>query len=225
MNERKRRLPEILVFVLLAVLINLLVGRVTVVRDVKASQTTQDGRLTLDSNAILGTTAWEDLRVPLSTASILGLAGDADYDVFLGATRAYTFQTAADENVYFSVQLPHSYKHGTNLRPHVHWAPSDANAGDVTWCLEYTLAELEGTFPGTTTICVTDATETTAHKHQIASFAEIDGSAIDSVSAMINCRLYRDVDNGDDYGSDAFALEIDFHYEVDSFGSRTEFTK
>lgn len=79
--------------------------------------------------------------------------------------------------------------------------------------------------PALDTDCVLDDTETTAYKHQLAEIVKIDGSSIDSVSTMINCRLYRDVSGDDDYGSEAFGLEFDCHYEIDSFGSRLEYTK
>ncbi len=50
-------------------------------------------------------------------------------------------------------------------------------------------------------------------------------SASSDVSIMLMCRIYRDVSDGDDYADDAFLLEIDFHYEIDTVGSRAEATK
>jgi hypothetical protein len=45
---------------------------------------------------------------------------------------------------------------------------------------------------------------------------------------MLVCRLFRDaagVGGTDDYDDDAGLLEIDFHYEIDTIGSRTETAK
>ena len=53
-------------------------------------------------------------------------------------------------------------------------------------------------------------------------------SAIDGVSAMLIGRVFRDATGAggtDDYGADAILLEIDFHYEIDGFGSRDEYIK
>jgi hypothetical protein len=71
-----------------------------------------------------------------------------------------------------------------------------------------------------------DSTDSTDRKHHKAVNATgIDGTG-KTLSSMIICRLYRDVsDANDTYASDAFLLEIDFHYEIDTVGSRTELTK
>ena len=55
---------------------------------------------------------------------------------------------------------------------------------------------------------------------------EIDGSAIDTLSAMVLCTLCRDANHGDDtYGSDAAFFEADFHIEIDRAGSAFELQK
>lgn len=41
---------------------------------------------------------------------------------------------------------------------------------------------------------------------------------------MLCCRLFRDAAN-DDYGGDVAFLEFDFHYEIDSLGSNSEYYK
>jgi len=44
---------------------------------------------------------------------------------------------------------------------------------------------------------------------------------------MIICRLFRDAagtGGTDSYASDVALLEIDFHYEIDSLGSATEYS-
>ena len=134
------------------------------------------------------------------------------------------FAAGVDEEVYFEVQLPHSWKEGTDITPHVHWSPSNANAGNVTWKLEYTWSNLDAAFGNTSTVAVTDATDTTSHKHLKAIMSAISGSG-KTMSSMLTCRLYRDVSDGDTYGSDAFLLETDFHYEIDTVGSRLPLSK
>jgi len=172
-------------------------------------------------------TVWDDVRVPLSTAKRIGNS-DPDWEVFKNGVYALAFDASTDQEVMFSVQMPHGWKLGSSLNPHVHWAPSTTDTGSVTWKLEYTIANINGTFGNTVTLDVTDAGDGTAFKHQYADLGDISMSgytASSDVSIMLMCRLYRDVDDGDDYADDAFALEVDFHYEIDTVGSRAEASK
>ena len=74
-------------------------------------------------------TVWDDLRVPLTTAKLAG-GTNPDYSTFTtGALYAYLFDAAALQEITFTVQLPHSYKLGSDLHPHLHWTPVDATTG------------------------------------------------------------------------------------------------
>lgn len=182
-----------------------------------------EGELTLVGDA----TVWDDLRVPASSAKRLGNS-DPDWEVFQNGVYGLAFATNTDQEVFFTVQIPHSWKLGSDLDPHVHWSPSSVDTGDVTWALEYTIADITGTFGNTVTITTTDAGDGTINKHQVTGFADIDMSSYTDagdVSIILMCRLYRDVDNGDDYADDAFLLEFDLHYEIDTMGSNEEASK
>lgn len=187
-----------------------------------------DGTIEFNGNA----TVWEDLRVPLSAIKRLGFT-DPDWVKFKddggapASTGVYAlaFDSGSDEEVFFACQIPHAYKEGSDITPHVHWAPSDGNAGGVTWGLEYTWVNIDGTFGNTTIITADDSTNSTSHEHLIAGFSAISGSG-KTISSMLICRLFRDVsDANDTYGSDAFLLEIDFHFELDTVGSRQILSK
>jgi hypothetical protein len=164
---------------------------------------------------------WDDLRIP-GTSVRFG-ASSPDIAPFLGAGGLYlpAFDGAGtSEQVFFTVQFPHGYKLGTDICPHVHWSPTTADAGNVKWNLEYTWVEIGGTFAASATIDVTDAASGTAWDHQVAGFADINGSGITTVSSMLVGRLYRDpTDGADTYGADASLLEIDFHHQIDTIGS------
>ena len=173
-------------------------------------------------------TVWDDLRVPGLAVEATG-PNPPTLGAFLGAggLQAWRFTgTGPNVNeVWFTVQLPHTYKEGTDIYPHVHWTPTDANAGDVVWQLEYTWVNINGTFPASATITVTDSTNTTAWEHLVAPFAAITGTG-KTISSMLVCRLFRDPTHlSDTYGFDASLLEIDFHFEVETLGSRQEYVK
>ncbi len=189
----------------------------------------RDGEIVLEGTS----TVWDDIRIPLSSIKRLGFS-DPDWVQFqddgAGSVGVYAlaFSNSVDEEVYFGIQIPHDWKLGSNICPHVHWSPSNTDTGDVTWKLEYTISDIGGTFGTTTTIAVTQSGSGTAKKHQTADFPEIDMSVYTDpgdVSIILLCRLYRDVSDGDDYNADAFLEETDFHYQKDSLGSKTETSK
>jgi len=159
-----------------------------------------------------------DLRVPLSAIRVGGSAAP-ELGTFLGNTLAYLFDDSSGEFVYFAAQLPHDYKEGSDMEPHVHWAPTDATTGTVTWAFEYTWANNWDVFPAPSTIYTRQTTKEKSHMMHKAEFADIDGSG-KKISSMLVCRLYRYAsDTLDTYAADAALLEFDFHYTADTIGS------
>jgi len=190
------------------------------------------GDTTVEGDFTLLETYWEDVRVPLS-ATNRGSANAPDFAKFMddgGGTPSqgvytYLFNKNTEEEVYFEMQIPHAYKEGTDIEMHVHWSPMDTDTGTVRWGLEYTVANVDGTFGNTTLIYVNDAADGTAKKHQVASFSGISGTGL-TISCMLICRLFRDAgDAADTYDEDAALHEIDAHIEVNTIGSRDEWTK
>jgi len=180
-------------------------------------------RIDRDGVYLKGTaTMWDDLRFP--AVSLRAGSATPSWSTFKDGTNAWHFSKVSDNEVEFAVQLPHAWLEGSDIEPHVHWCPSDTDTGDVTWKLEYTWANIFDTFGATTTIAVTDAADGTAYKHQLADFAAISGTG-KTMSSMLICRLFRDVSDADDYDNDAILLEIDFHIQIDSFGSKEEYVK
>lgn len=185
-------------------------------------------------------TMWEDLRVPVLSTKVPGAKapgfsqfkdnGAGSQGVFL-----YWFDPSTEEELYFVCQLPHGWKEGSDIECHVHWVSADTAAGagtDVCWGLEYTWSDIDEVF-GNTAIIYGDeqtngASETlTVDKHYITELGTITGSG-HTMSSMLVCRVFRDAaGNGgtDDYDDDAGLMEIDFHYEVNSFGSKEEYVK
>jgi hypothetical protein len=195
-----------------------------------------NGHLTLIGDA----TVYEDFQVAPGDAGRLGFSDPGWVKVKdngAGSTGVYAlgFDSNLDQEVFFSIELPHSWEEGDGICPHVHWIPPDATGGDegVTWGLEYSWAN-EGVINGsgspvvfgnTTIILAPDVDTFTADEHRVIDFAEIDGSG-KLISSVVLCRLFRDVSDGDDdYGSDAILVNIDIHFKRDSLGSQTERSK
>jgi len=181
---------------------------------------------------------WDDLRVPLNALTTgptksPGFAKYKDNGAGSDGIFIYFFDAGSEEQLFFAAQLPHTYKEGTILKPHIHWIPSAAGgAGEVVnWGLEYAIKSAAGVFGNTTIISANShapADSSLAQdKHYITGLPDISGSGL-TISAMIIGRLFRDaggVLGTDDYGADAGLLEIDFHFEKDADGSRQEYIK
>lgn len=194
--------------------------------------------LELRSNGItLVDTVWDDLRVPVFSTKLGGTKDPDLAKVFDNGSSSqgvftYLFDASTEEELYFAVQIPHGWKYETSLYPHVHWFPiANGSAGQkVSWGLEYTICEAGSVF-GNTSIIYGDTSmpnETLVAKtHYITEFSEISLTGIDSVSAMLLCRVFRDAagtGGTDDYANDAALLEIDFHYESDRIGSDNKYS-
>jgi len=182
---------------------------------------------------------FDDIRVPVLSTRRGGsrFPGLAKFKDDGAGSQGVFFEWVDDdseEELYFTLQLPHSYKYGTDLEPHVHWTPKvNGTAGQlVGWGLEYTFQEIGGDFADTTIIYANSHSPAdsilVAGRHYLTAFAAISGASIDSVSAMMTCRIFWEstgTGTPDDLAQDAGLLEIDFHFQIDTLGSRTEYTK
>lgn len=165
------------------------------------------------------TSAWEDLRVSVNSVRV-PTSANPGWGAFLTNLSILWFDKNNDEEVYFSVQMPHQWKEGTDIKPHVHWTPgTSTDTGSCRWALVYSWANIDGTFPATTEIAVNDPGSGTANDHQLAGLPDISGTG-KTISSMLICKLYRDANSvADTFDADAGLLEIDFHFEIDAPGS------
>ena len=172
---------------------------------------------------------WDDLRVPANAVRV-GPIRDPSFDNFTGGLYTYLFSPSTEEQVYFNVQIPHIWKQGSPINPHIHWGPNATNGTSETvrWGLEYTISEINGIFPVSNTIYAEDTGTFTDKGHYVVGFGSdaIDVSAIDSVSTMLICRLFRDSTHpNDDLVASCWFYEADIHIEIDAPGSIEEFRK
>jgi hypothetical protein len=189
-----------------------------------------------DSNTVVGYHFNEG-----SGTTVDNFKGDASHDITLSADTdwvgglvqntlsapgvfTYIFPPDVRSELFFTAQMDHGYKMGTDMNPHVHYSPTTSNTGNVVWGIEYTVSPVNGIFGTTNILEVVDPVDGIAYKHQPASFGIMDG--IEAVSFMFVGRVYRDGTSAEDtYPDGAALLEIDIHYLADSIGSSLEFTK
>jgi hypothetical protein len=189
-----------------------------------------DGSLSYDGSA----TRWDDLRVPVTSLKDKGLKLP-EWAVFVNngvsSEGVYTFwfDKSSEEELFFTVQMPHAWKEGSNIHPHVHWTSKTSGVGKVSWGLEYVWANVLGNFNNSTIILATEtidsATSVVAKKHYITDLGTINGTG-KTLSSMLVCRIFRDAANSNDtFNDDVGMLQIDFHYQIDSSGSNEEYVK
>ncbi len=171
---------------------------------------------------------WDDLRFPAAAINPPGQASDPDFDTTNGG---WLFDKNSTELIFLMAQMPHAWRQGSDIRPHIHWQKTTSAAGDVYWQLDYKKAPIGEvmdasftTLSETSTVAGTPDNDT-ADEHLITSFADIAMPG-GELSDMLVMKLSRIGGNGaDTYGADARLLEFDIHYEIDGFGSGREFIK
>jgi len=170
---------------------------------------------------------WDDLRVPLESSKAGG-AKEPDFgkcvDDNNGSQGVYCFKfdPNLEQELFFSIQIPHRYKEGSDIHPHIHWTPSSSGNAYVIWGLEYSWANINEPWPYTTTIKASGLGHA-EQNHSVLELGTINGSG-KNLSSMLMCRLFRDATN-DDYEYDANIIEFDLHYQADSHGSWQEYKK
>jgi len=180
-------------------------------------------------NFRLSNTSWDDLRFPSQGINPPGAASDPDVETTTGL---WLFAAAATQMLAGIAQMPHSWKEGTTLKPHVHWQKTTSAGGDVLWQFDYevvnngAVAAMDyGSQLQATTVATGTPDGDTANEVLITPLGDITMTG-KTVSSIIFWKLSRiGSDAADTYGADARMLEFDIHYEVDSFGSNDEFVK
>jgi hypothetical protein len=194
-----------------------------------------------------GATTYDDLRIEPTVRSTGARAPSFEQWFTDGAGSQglylYSFDDAAagsEKEIFFQMQMPHNWKEGTAIQIHIHWiGNTDDTTSQPRFGLEYTWADIGQVFGNSTIVYDTQGnidgsgssdTNITAFKHYINHFAAITPSATqNNISSILIGRIFRNSsDAGDTYnvaGNKCGLLYIDAHYEIDSFGSDTAYTK
>lgn len=169
---------------------------------------------------------WDDQQVLIGA---IKKGASAPADIAYKGSEVLNFQNGQDNKITFTAQLSHRYKLGTDLEFHVHCTPTDNTAGNVRWVLTYSWADIGSDFPAETT--TTTAVAVAANSQDSHLLHEVDtavssASAEAGVSGFLLCSLMREAtDPGDTYNADLYVVGLDFHYQLDTMGSRLETTK
>ena len=171
------------------------------------------------------TYAWDDVSVPMANAKTP--AANAPTWRYLQGGEVPAFSASQVNVIYFSAQLPHSYKEGSNLEFHIHVAYPDALAGNSTWYISYSWANIGDVFPLPAIVTVNDVpSPEIANAHRTVELVANINGAGKKISSILICSIQR-LGNTleDNYPSEIYLISSDFHIVKDTIGSRTESVK
>ena len=170
---------------------------------------------------------WDDLPPVPVIVGRPGVGNNPSLAAFQGNIQQYTFDV--NDYIYGAQELVHSYKEGTDISIHVHWATNGTDGTDrtVKWEFEYTWQSLTSSapfnklFPSSTTVSAEETipASTGDRAHILTSIGTIDGSSI-VIGSYILYRFRRIASSGTEPSSDPFALAVGFHVEQNTLGSR-----
>ena len=168
-------------------------------------------------------TNWEDQRCPAHSINLTGLANDPTRDQY---SNALLFSGTAKNSIYGTFQIPHSWREGSCILPHIHWQSTHTDIGNVAWMFEYDIASLWTSFVGVNyQTGITDTTNGDINYHHITDLPPVNSCKY-KLSSIIKWKLSRLGANAlDTYNHDVALLEFDIHYEIGTVGSGETFQK
>lgn len=180
-------------------------------------------------------TVWDDYVTPLNKATFGGAANDPTltklFDDVAGTSGGVWGLVFADGNeVIITAQMPHKWKEGTTIEPHIHFmCLTDVDPSDNFGLeFEYTWTNIDEDFPADSILSTIDIPTgvNTQYMHQISDVASsgLDGTG-KKISSILLCRIKRVAATGDNYAGGVAILDFDIHYEINTIGSRFEFYK
>ncbi len=187
------------------------------------------GECTADSTVVrspLVGGCWDDLRFPAQGINPAGSAAPPTVDNDSAAYPGSLLFAGNKVNVIGGVaQMPHSWKAGTAIRPHLHWSKPVGSANAVSWVLYYrilgTPGDVHGDLVGPIDGTLVEGDQAVANSMLLTAFGSINmGKQKESTCLLWQVRRLgnSDADNGD-----ARLFEFDIHYQIDKPGSVLEF--
>jgi len=170
--------------------------------------------------AVLTTAVYDDMQI--SMANVKTPAVNAPNWVSYKSSEVPAFSKTATNVLYFSAQLPHSYKEGSDLEFHIHIAYPDNGVDNSVWYFTYSWADVESNFPAASNSGnVILASPTTTDRHTAPSIIATISGAGKKISSVLLCSISRlGGDGSDSYDNVIYLVSGDFHYQKDTIGSR-----
>ena len=183
-----------------------------------------------EKTMVLDAVVWDDYVTPLGPNNWNGASNNPTltklFDDAGGTSQGvYAYVWSDGDEALITVQLPHRWKEGTAIYPHIHFkATSDVSPADNFGIeFEYTWADQTEDFPANSILSTIDIPTgiNTDDMHQLVNVtaAGIDGTG-HLISSVLLCRLKRIAAGSENYAGGIAILDFDVHFEIDTLGSR-----
>lgn len=167
-------------------------------------------------------TYWDDIAVGGSALASGAFAPTLTSWNGTGADYCYA-GSVRNEYSYGSAELPHDWKEGTILYPHIHSSKSTSGVGNYTFRLDWSLSDSTHILYNSTNVTVINGAQWMTFIVPFNDTINASGFNIGSMWRFTLTRLQDDVK--DNYADCAGVSQVSLHYEIDSPGSTTQLTK
>ncbi len=187
-----------------------------------------------DKTVELQETVWDDYVTPIGPNNWRGNSNNPVltklFDDGAASQGVYAYVFSNGDEGLITVQIPHKWKEGTTIYPHIHFmCTSDVDPADNFGIeFEWAWADIGEDFPANSTLETNDISTGVntddMHKLGYVTAAGISGAG-HTISSVLLCRIKRVAATGDDYAGGVAILDFDIHYEINTIGSRQEAAK
>lgn len=186
----------------------------------------EDGSLKFEGTA----TVFDDITAAVTGVKTVGVGVSLN-------TSEMTIDFVSSANLldygYLSYQLSHAWLLGTAIFPHIHWTQESANVPNFLFQYRWQMNGKPKSSAWEYLKCNSAVFPyVSGSLNQISGGATIQAPVGHSLSDIIQIRVIRDTGNNsglfsgpDLYSGTVGITAVDIHYQIDTVGSRTEFTK
>lgn len=184
---------------------------------------TQGDSLTLGSdNVFKKNLFWDDWRWAGLSRTI---GGNAPTLTAINGTTLFGYVFTNGKELYYNeLQLPHEYAEGTDIHPHIHFAPTTTATYTGTWTLEYIdyLDVNNGTdLQAKKTVTADFNYSATAYQIYSMEFSSVIAGLNRKISSILFAKLTLTLTAG----TSILLCGIDAHYQKDRLGSNSIYSK
>ena len=168
---------------------------------------------------------WDDLRFPAQGINPAGAAAPpAVVTDLTGYSGGLSFSGSLENVISGVAQMPHAWKLGSAIYPHIHWTKPTGSANAVTWEFHYRIigyiGDTVGAWSGAVSPSGTIGDPTVSDEHLLTYFPAVTMTGLKE-SSIVYWRIHRRGDT-DAEANVVILHEFDFHYQTDKAGTESE---
>ena len=160
---------------------------------------------------------WRDM---LSKINVRGTGTSSPTWSQLGTSPFWAYRVNVNQEFWCSFHVPHDFKLGSSVFPHVHFTTSGTSTQPIVWQYDYTIAKGhdQSNFniaAGWSTITSTTIPNGTAWRHYVSEVATPITSSELEPDSLVLIHVKRITNGGTDNANIVYAMFTDLHYMAD----------